>query len=270
MDDLVAIAERYVNSKILCREHAAQVRRVAARCGTLSVDAINEHIKRRLEQVSTTTARNERGLLLSLWRFAYESRLTDELPRGIVTVKARRSPTRAWTVEQLQNMLAKADSAKGWMKSGVHKRVVLRAWILLGYASGARFGDLWRFRREHVDGDVLRWTQHKTGEPLSKLLDKATIDAVHAMLAASPDGTILGWACSRGQAMRIMRAHLKECGLDGSSKWLRRSGATHVEMSQPGFGRHHCGHRTASMVEQHYLDWGQIRSRSPAPPSLVA
>lgn len=269
MDSLARIAERYCGAKVLCDEHAAQVRRVAARCGKMTVETINAYLKRRLEEVSATTAKNERGLLLALWRYAYETRLRDDLPRGVVKIKPPRKPTVAWTVEDLKRLLAAADATSGILRSGLRRSEFLRAWILIGYASGARFGDIWRFGRQHLDGDVLRWTQSKTGEPISKILDKATLRAIEAVLRHSPDGRIVGWACSRGQAMRIMRSFLDNCGLAGSSKWLRRSGATHVEIAQPGFGRHHCGHRTASMVEKHYLDWGQIRRNSPVPPALV-
>lgn len=267
--NLVTLANRYVSSKIVCREHAAQVRRVAARCGQLSPDRINVYLKRRLAEVSPVTAKNERGLLLALWRFAYESRLLEDIPRGIVKIKPPRQPTRAWTVDEMKHLLAAADATRGWLRSGAKRSEFLRAWILIGYASGARFGDIWRFHREHLDGEVLRWTQHKTGEPISKVLDRATLRAIDAMLAHSPDGRIVGWACSRGQAMRIMRGLLTSCGLDGSSKWLRRSGATHIEIASPGAGRHHCGHRTASMVERSYFDWGQIRRNTQAPPSLA-
>lgn len=269
MQPLPELAELYLASKIVCRDHAAQIRRVAARCGRLTPQSVNEYLRNRLSAVSAITARNERSQLLAIWRFAYESEIVDAMPRGIVKIKPPGKPTRAWTVEQMQSLVQHASREPGILRSGIRKSEMLQAWILIGYASGARFGDIWRFREDNIDGSVLRWTQNKTGEPISKTLDEPTLMAVRRVSKHSVDGTLLGWACSRGQAMRIMRAFLDKYGLDGSSKWLRRSGATHVEMSQPGFGRHHCGHKTASMVEKHYLDWGQIRRNAPVPPSLV-
>jgi hypothetical protein len=123
--------------------------------------------------------------------------------------------------------------------------------------------------RKHIDGDTLRWTQAKTGDPIVKVLSPACLDAVTAMLAASPDGSILGWACGRRMAMRHMREHLDRCGLDGTSKWLRRSGATHIEMVAPGKASLHLGHRTATLAAQAYIDWGQVRKTTPVTPRLL-
>ena len=89
------------------------------------------------------------------------------------------------------------------------------------------------------------------------------------MLALSPDGRIIGWVCQRRQAMRLMREHLDRCGLDGTSKWLRRSGATHIEMAEPGKATMHLGHRTPTLAAQSYIDWAQVRRITPRTPLLA-
>jgi integrase len=155
------------------------------------------------------------------------------------------------------------------LRSGADRGQFLRAWVLLGYECGARMGDLFSFRREHIDGDSLAWTQAKTGEPLTRVLTPACLDAIDAMLSGSPDGTILGWACGMRQASRIMRELLDDLGIGGTSKWLRRSGATHCEMEQAGSGRLHLGHRSPALFEQAYCDWSQLRTKTPRTPALV-
>lgn len=264
-----AVAEKYLSGRLVSRNHEANVRRVAARCSQISVDAVNAYIKRRLEEARTTTVKTERSIILTLWKWGWEQGLVEDLPRGIMRFKVRKPPTKAWTLAECRLVREAAGDLSGRLRSGVDRRIFIRCWISLGYSTGARFGDLWGFHRDNLDGEVLRWVQSKTGDSIVKILPADCLADIHQMLCKSPDGRILGWACKPRQAMRLMKEHLASVGLDGSSKWLRRSSATHVEMQQPGQGRHHLGHRSVGLFESNYGDWGQIRQRSPQPPSLT-
>jgi integrase len=264
------LAEHYLAARKVSPDYARQVRAVARRAGEIGSDKLNRHLARRLEQVSGITARSERTILLSVWCHSYHAGIVDEAPRGICKLRARRKPTKAWTVPQLQTLVEATHQRDGRkLRSGADQGSFLRAWTLLGYECGARMGDLFSFRRENVDGDSLAWTQAKTGEPLVRLLSLACVEAIDAMLSNSPDGSILGWACGKRQACRIMREVLDNVGIGGTSKWLRRSGATHCEMEQPGSGRLHLGHRSPALFEQAYCDWAQLRTKTPKTPALV-
>jgi integrase len=268
---LVEIADIYLADRACCGAYRHRVRVIAGRCGELSTRRVNDYLKTRLERLSTITVANERTILLSLNKYAWENGIIDSPIRGVMRIRRRRSPTKAWTLEQLRIAIDGATTCSGrrlW--TGVTLDKFLRAWILLGYESGARLSDVMSFRREHLDGDILRWTQAKTGDPIVRHLSKSCLAAAADMLALSPDGRIVGWACSKRQALRIMRAHLDACGIGGTSKWLRRSGATHIEMSQPGKASLHLGHRTATLAAQAYIDWGQVRASSPSTPELVS
>lgn len=264
------VARRYLADRIVSKVYAGNVSRVAMSAGKMTVDAVNAHLRRRTEAVSSVTVRTERTILLSLYRYAYEHHLIDEPPRGVMKVKARKPPTKAWTVSQLQQAIesTKQHDATA-MRSFARKGVWLRCWIVLGYETGARFGDLWSFSRDHLDGDTIAWTQSKTGDSLTRVLTPACLDLVDAMLKTSPDGTILGWACGKREAMRLMRAHLDAVGIGGTSKFLRRSGATHCEMAQPGAGRLHLGHRSPALFESAYADFSQLRTKTPKTPALI-
>lgn len=244
--------------------------RVARDCKLLSVEAYNRYLKRRLEQVASVTVHHERIVLLSLWRFAYESSTVHEMPRGIVKIKPSRKPIRAWTLEQCCTAVKSTfQHDKKPMKSGAKWGIFLRCWLLLGYETGARQSDLWRFRKSDFDGNAIHWTQGKTGRPVSKLLSPACAKAVAQMMASSPDGRVLGWACSQDQACTRLKAFLRGIGLEGTSKWLRRSGATHIEMEHPGRGKLHLGHVTVGLAEKHYIDWSQVRRDIPCTPTLL-
>jgi len=270
MTTLEKLAKHYISNRVVCGEYQASIRRIARGCRNLSTEAVNDYLRRRLDEVSTITVRNERGIILTIWVNAYHAKLVDEMPRGVMKIKTRREATRAWTLDEVKAVLSAAGKKKGIkMRSGTDLGAFLTAWILLGYESGARLGDCWHFRREHIEGDSLRWTQSKTGDPICKVLTQACLDACHEMLRSSPDGTIIGWVCGKRHATRVMKEHLDDCCLPGTSKWLRRSGATHIEMLDPGRARLHLGHRSVGLAEKAYLDWGQIRSKTPRAPSLV-
>jgi integrase len=264
------IAPLYLAERIVSQHYASNVARIAGRVGTLSVERVNRWLTKRVEEVSGLTARAERGVLLTLWNWAYDRGLVDAAPRGILKMKARRKPTKAWTLEQLKDLIAAAQAKRGTrLRGGADLGEFLACWILVGYETGARFGDVMAFTRDHLDGDTLSWTQSKTGDPIVRPLTPACLTLIDAMLAKSPDGRILGWVCKRRMAMRHMRLLLDSVGIGGSSKWLRRSGATHCEMEKAGTGRLHLGHRSPALFEQAYCDWSQLRTKTPRTPAIL-
>lgn len=270
MPSLPAIAKKYLSGRVVSRDYANTVNRVARDCKSLTVDAYNRYLKRRLEQVASVTVHHERVVLLSLWRFAYETSLVDAMPRGIVKIKTSKKPIRAWTVDQCCTAVKatfRLDEKR--MKSGASLGLFFRCWLLLGYETGARMSDLWRLEAYDLDGSTIHWTQGKTGRPVSKLLTPACVKAAQAMLAQSPDGRILGWACGKDHSCTLLKEFLRGVGLDGTSKWLRRSGATHIEMDHPGRGKLHLGHATVGLAEKHYIDWSQVRRDIPCTPTLL-
>lgn len=269
MNSLPAVCAAYTAERILASEYEKNLARVARNCQHLSVEKINEYLKDRLNQVSAKTVANERAMILILWRWAYDHQMVDGFPRGVVKIKVPTKPVRAWTISQCCTVVKQSEEeAARFMRCGASKALFLRCWLLLGYATGARFKDLWQMSQEHLDGSVLRYSQNKTGNAITVHLPDNCLDAVQSMLALSPDGTILGWTCKKRRAMRIMKAHLQACKLAGTSKWLRRSAATHVEIASPGKARAFLGHKTPTMV-RHYLDMGQLMQDVPQPPALV-
>ena len=266
---LPALAKQYLATRRVSDAYAANLLRAANACKTLQKEAINAYLKKRLDEVAAITAKCERTMILTVWRFAYEAEIVDLPPRGIMRFRVTKEPTQAWTRDELRLAIEVAKKTLGRLRSGAKLSDYLECWIRLGYETGARHGDLRAFRVDQITGDVIRWVQSKTGDPIEKVLSPACLDAVHAMLARSPDGTILGWSCRRRQAMRLMRDLIDSAGLDGTSKWLRRSGATHCEMEQPGAGRLHLGHRSPALFEQAYCDWSQLRTKTPKTPALM-
>ena len=266
--DLPAIASRYCEEHILASDYAKTLLRTAENCQRFS--SVNQYLQHRMTQVKAITVRNDRAMLLILLRWAYDQRMTDEYPRGIASVRVRREPTRAWTLEQTCTAVKYASQLRGKrLRSGADRGEFLECWLRLGYATGARYGDLMKLNSKHFSGNRLYYAQNKTGNPISCVLPDAVMQSVQAMLRRSPDGRVLGWACGKRWAMRMMRKLLDSCGLDGSSKWLRRSSATHVEIKRKGAAKVFLGHLTPGLADRCYVDWAQVGVDSPSPPELV-
>lgn len=260
----------YLNERVVSRLYASNLCRLARKVGLLTVPDCNRYLKERLTKVSSVTVSYERAMLIVLWRWALDSALVDSPPKGLVKVKASRPPTRAWTLEQCCTAVKSSFSLDSeTMKSGCPLGLFIRCWLLLGYESGARRGDLWRMKSTDFSGDTLWWTQHKTGDPCPKILSEECVAAVMDMLSRSTNGTVLAWATCVSGGGKHMRKFLLREKLGGSSKWLRRSSATHIEMANPGKGRIHLGHKTMGLAEKAYIDWTQVRRDIPQAPRLL-
>jgi integrase len=268
MPDLHAIASRYCEEHILASDYAATLLRTAKNCQRFT--SVNHFLRHRLSAVKPITVKNDRAMLLILMRYAYENGIVDEYPRGVASIKAPKAPTKAWTLAECCTAVNQAKKLRGGhFRNGADKGEFLECWIRLGYATGARYGDIMAFHKRHFAGNRLYYAQGKTGNAISAVLDENVMRCVRSMLSQSPDGRVLGWVCQKRWAMRLMKKLLAECGLDGSSKWLRRSAATHVEMKQRGAARLFLGHKTAGLADKFYVDWGQVGSDFPPPPPLV-
>jgi integrase len=266
-----SIATQYCDNHVLSDAYQNNVLRTAKKCKYMKADCLNKHLKQRLQSVSTVTVKSERTILLSLWKWAYENNLVKSMPKSIAKIKIARKPTKAWTIDQCRDMIDATFQIKQTNKSGVPLGLFIRTWLLLGYESGARYGDIFSFKYDDIDNNTLRWTMSKTGDPMTKILSDKCIENIFQLKLynKTSDDRILGWVSGRRMSQRIMNKFLRDCGLVGSSKFLRRSGATHIEMATPGMAKSHLGHRTSGLAEKSYLDFGQIRTKIPQTPQLI-
>lgn len=265
----LSIAKKYIDSKNLSKDYTSNVLSIAKDCKYLESDCINKYLKTRLDKVTTITAKNNRTILLCLYRFAYENDIINYPIKNILKIKVKKAPVKAWTHDDLKFMLKETEKfSNKKTRSGIGWDVFLKCWILLAYESGARFGDVFHFKRENLDNNILRWTMSKTCDPMTKILSESCLKYINILLDKSDDDTILGYIVKKRQAHRIMRLFIDSCSLEGTSKFLRRSGATHIEQNNPGMAKFHLGHRTNGLAEKHYLDYGQIKRNIPVVPSL--
>lgn len=261
--------EMYLASRICSVEYARQMRKLASRLSGLSPAAVNAHIHVRKDSVSPVTLSNERRQAMTLLKWAWEEGLVDAPPRGVMRLRTSLPPVQAWTISHCCALVKSADGFSSQvLRNGANVGEFLRCWVLLGYETGARYGDIFSWTRNNLRGTVVSWVTSKTGVICTRQISKKCADSAEAMLASSTDGTILGWVASRRYSFRLMRSLIDRAGGSGSGRWLRRSAATHIEMSDPGKAQWFLAHKTPGLAARHYLDQSQLAGNTSRPPSI--
>ena len=242
---------------------------LAEKVPLLSAKAINSHILARSKSVSPVTVSNERRMLLTLWRWAWEEGLVTDPPRGVMRVRAPLKPVEAWSLADCSELVKGSRRLlKKRLRNGASLGVFLQTWVVLAYETGARYGDIFQWTRDNFRGDSVAWVTSKTGVVCVRALSARAMKLVRAMLKKSPDGTVLRWVCCRRQSFKFMRQLIQSSLRKGSGKWLRRSAATHIEMQEPGKAQWFLAHKTPGLAARHYLDQSQLAGSSSRPPRI--
>lgn len=219
---------------------------------------------------ATETIRGTRCALLALWKF--ESNATGLAPpKNVRRVKPETQIVRAWTQDQIMAIVAQCDMLKGSFRywPSLRRSLFAKAFCLTAYQTGFRRSDVLMIKRSWIGSDGrIAIVQHKTNRTHIARLRPRTIAMIDEM---GTDGrsTIFGGVVSNRRLSRMLEGVFSAAGIpEGSLKWFRRSGATHVEMQHPGAGWKFLGHTTPRVAEQSYLDRMQIGQEPLMPPEI--
>ncbi len=214
------------------------------------------------------TIRTRRKGIMALWRAeADEGRC--EPPRRVRRLPPVHSIPRAWTPAQVATILAECDQLPGAFRNfpAIQRRIFARAFCLVAYETGFRRSDILRLRRAQItDAGLIVIVQSKTGRVHLARVRLETIQAIDLLGTAGRETIFGGIVCNRWLS-RIIDAMLERAGIDdGSLKWFRRSGATHVEQQQPGAGWRFLGHTSPRIAAASYIDPLQTGAEPLMPP----
>jgi len=229
----------------------------------LTVDKIDAYLTEALKHLAPSTVNNHRRMLCTLRRAALRDGLVDECTRPVRKVKYSLPVVRAWDHAEIRRLLSvAAQMPRGTIKCPYS--LLLPAWILFGYSSGLRLGDLLEVRWDQLRGNTLALNLRKTGQLHCVVLDVSAMQAIGSLPRKGPK--IFGSLVGRSRIIVGMRRLIKESGLSGSGKYLRRSSATFAEIAGID-ATGHLGHKTPGM-KRHYLDPVLLALQKRAIPSV--
>lgn len=282
---LVDYLNRYVLEHSLARSSEAQLRFAVKLLNLwaekdlhleeLTDDLLNRYLVFREGKVRPETVRSNRTALLTLWRAAADAELCHP-PKRIRRIKRPELPPRAFTIFDLNSLLTAADSMPGVIRYWkVPKRLYWRAFILAAYDSGLRLSDVldlrWRdiwWPNEAGDG-VLVVVQRKTGHSQRVHFREATMKVLKECCAAGIERSLIFPPRSRSRFYKNFKRLCKSAGVQGSSKYLRRSGASYVAQKHgEAAASLFLGHRTPGLARKNYIDQRIAEPSRPMPPPL--
>ena len=251
--NLLALARAYCNRvggspgyleqlEVLCR-------RLPWAASELTPERIDAYLTQALVHLSASTVNNHRRMLGRLLKFAAGERLVDgSIVRPLRRVKQFPPCPIAWSHAEIRRLLAVAAELTGGTKCP--HSVLLRAWILAAYSTGLRTDNLLGVRHDQIRGPRILVRQVKTGEPHVVYLDANAREAIALLPRLGP--RIFGDLICRDKLFFQMRRLCRLAGMAGSTKFLRRSGATYAE-SIGNDATGHLGHRSRQM-KTFYID----------------
>jgi integrase len=243
------------------------VRRLHWTASDLTPDKIDAYLNNAMTTLAPATVHNHRRMLGSLMRFAAQEGLIDKsVVRSLRRVKVPAPNPIALDHNAIARWVRTAVDMRGGTRTCPYS-ILLPAWILTAYSTGLRTGDLLAIRYDQIRGHRLLLSQSKTAEPLVAWLDDAALTAINRLPRRGPK--IFGDLTNKDRILHCMRLVVNRSGTAGTTRWLRRSGATYCEAGGKDASKY-LGHKDPSMKKR-YVDrllLAELRDEGPAVPAI--
>jgi integrase len=207
--------------------------------------------------VKPATVRSKRNSVLALWRAAADEYFCDPPTRRVRTSRVPWTPPEAWTLAEVRRLVAATGQLRGRHPCGLRRSEWFDLAIRVAWDTGLRWGDLVALRVDDIRGDTVIVAQRKTRRPHCGRIRASTRAVLDTSLESCPREVVCPWPSS-GETFRAqVRRLVDKAGIrPGTWKWLRRGGASDVELQAPGrgFAAKHLGHAPGSRIaEVHYI-----------------
>lgn len=219
--------------------------------------------------LSAVTVRGYRGAALALWRAAYELNFLNDRPGRIRKIKVKPAAPQCWTAEQLVRIVQAVCKLRGELASDstVRRATFWTAFVLVGYYSALRSGDLLSLRWDQIQNGLIVLPMSKTGDIIVCALPPDALVQLEKLRSGNRV-LVFGELMNDKNTCSFFRRVLRAEGLPGSVKWFRRTSATLLERVHPGAAKAHLGHRTHGLAYKHYVDPRLLQQDKPLPPSI--
>ena len=204
------------------------------------------------------TVRTKRVLVVGLWRAAADDGYVDPPRRRIRSVRVVLDAPTSWTRDEVARLVLACRRLPRRHRCGLRRSEWWELAVRVAWDTGLRYGDLVALRVDQVTPEgFAAFPQAKTGRVVVCRLSASTMAALRASLERCPRRLVCPWPVSRESFNAQVRGLVKKAGIRaGTWKWLRRAGATDVELQEPGGAARHLGHAPGSVrvAYAHYVD----------------
>lgn len=249
---LLDFARRYARKTGASPGYLEQLEVVAKRLPwqveEVTTDMVDEYLTAAMTNLAPQTVANHRRILTTLMREAQRLGV-NHCTGAFRRVKTPRPVPRAWSRTEIRQLIDAARQTSGHFRD-LRKADFLEAWFLTAYALGLRTGDLWSLRWSDVRGQRVYLRQGKTQSPHVAVM---TDEALAACRRLPRREKIFGDFAAVNTIQQWVKACASRAGLDGTTRFLRRSCATYAKVL--GLSpQQRLGHLTPGLAEKHYVD----------------
>lgn len=266
LDEYIRTHALAVSSERHCRYSLSAFERWLERLATIRdlAEHLSDFVRARAETHRPDGVRSQRGVLVSLLKFAAEELGLIQMPRKIRRVKLTDLTPRWFTDDELLRLLKHADDFQ-------------RAAILLVRSTTLRRGDvLWRATWDDLDrGGVIRFVLSKSGH---RHVVQATADAIEACekIHDQHDRRLIPWPFGKGRWHKRWKALGARAGVDVHKRGLqaiRRSASSLVAREHGEYAAAkllgHAPSSGVSVFRRYYAVGELLDTPPPQPPPLT-
>jgi integrase len=225
------------------------------------------------------TVAGYRRHLVALWKGATESGWCEEGPSRLRKIVVPHPIVDAWSVDQVNALLACAAVAAGMQTFApphgqpirIPNSLLWRLIIRVMWDTGLRPGDAFALKRQQInDNGVLVLRQGKTKVTHVCKLHNSTLQFIDELQRPANELLIPWDKSSNARANNFRKLCLSPAGLNGELYTIRKSSASDVELHHPGMGGVHLGHNLkADVARTFYLKPELIAQNRPMPTELT-
>jgi integrase len=259
---IIELAILYTGTRQLSAQYGANLCRTAQRAKAWGITTdnitdqlVNKFILQLSTHVSLNTRANIRRELLTLWRYGYETEVIKTPPKLVAKIFVPNEPVEAWSLNQLQHILAIAKKDKTKIGGVTQMRICdyMPCWIRLGYESALRHADILSLTAKDFRNGCVSKVANKTRKSLTRRIEEETEVLARELIARSNNGTVFLWFLTRRRSFTSMKSFLERHEIPGSGKFLRRSCATAIANDSPSKASAYLQHSSQKLLA-HYVD----------------
>jgi integrase len=191
----------------------------------------------RVQDLAQETKRSRRRGLLTLLQYAFDQGyLTDPLYR-IKKIQVPRRMPRAWSIVQVQTLLETVEELDRPPICRIPAWLWWSSLVCTGWDTGLRLGDLLSLERDWIDQyGILRIVQSKTQREHIAQVNPSTMELISEMRKLTASKLVWPMDYPRRKFFSEFRDIVREAGLTGTFRYIRRGAVTHAELIEPGLG----------------------------------